>query len=752
MKTKAAYIVGFLLLTLISCTKEINDPTDIIDNEDLDMMELEVLVKAKPFVHSDTRTIISIDDDLKITETWSEKDTIAIFPEAGEQVYFSMSESNRKNRAHFNGGKMSLKKASKYAAYYPYNPSNRLSNNKLDYTGQVQYGNGSTTHLAHYDFLGASLTSTTEGKVAFELEHIGALLQIKLTNPSSGTFTSLKISTKDNDITNVLSLDLSGVSFKTKSIEIADSLELELDNISFTQAGEELVAYIMVPPMDLSNDSLFITVFDDNDYSYRLMVKGFEILPSRVYSVSGNTENVILYDEQKTAELVENMFMFMKEYMPTSPGINKHNDFGYPSIMMFTDANGIDVVSDHNAYNFNKNNLDFSDRQLNSDESVILWQTLYKQIDFANKVVASVNTNTSDPLAKFYLAQGLSVRAFSYWVLAQLYQFNYKGNESKPCVPLITDLNSHLVKADASNRSTVNEVYTQIMNDLNKAILLLEIEHETKNYINKDVAYGLRARVNLTMQNWTDAASDASNAILNSKASPGFYFYPNKPSFWNANEENWMWGIIISETDEVVTSGIVNWISHMGSLNYGYANFSGGKQINKSLFESIPNSDARKGWWLDENLNSDHLNNEYKSWINSKNYSAFTQVKFGPYMDIIGTAMNANDIPLMRIEEMYLIKAEAEAMSVSNGLSTLVDFIRKHRDFDYSFSSSSPKEIQDEVHRQRRIELWGEGLSWFDIMRLRKPVDRRGAGFPNPNMVLNIAPDDPILLWPIPEL
>ena len=50
MKTKAAYIVGFLLLTLISCTKEINDPTDIIDNEDLDMMELEVLVKVKPFI------------------------------------------------------------------------------------------------------------------------------------------------------------------------------------------------------------------------------------------------------------------------------------------------------------------------------------------------------------------------------------------------------------------------------------------------------------------------------------------------------------------------------------------------------------------------------------------------------------------------------------------------------------------------------------------------------------------------------
>ena len=39
----------------------------------------------------------------------------------------------------------------------------------------------------------------------------------------------------------------------------------------------------------------------------------------------------------------------------------------------------------------------------------------------------------------------------------------------------------------------------------------------------------------------------------------------------DANEKDWLWGIYIAETDRVVTSGIVNWISHMGSLNYGYA-------------------------------------------------------------------------------------------------------------------------------------------------------------------------------------
>ncbi len=36
-------------------------------------------------------------------------------------------------------------------------------------------------------------------------------------------------------------------------------------------------------------------------------------------------------------------------------------------------------------------------------------------------------------------------------------------------------------------------------------------------------------------------------------------------------------------------------------------------------------------------------------------------------------------------------------------------------------------------------------------MRLNKPVDRRGGGFPNATMVFNIPAGDPLLLWRIPQ-
>src|SRR5690625_6462322 len=101
----------------------------------------------------------------------------------------------------------------------------------------------------------------------------------------------------------------------------------------------------------------------------------------------------------------------------------------------------------------------------------------------------------------------------------------------------------------------------------------------------------------------------------------------------------------------------------------------------------------------------------------------------------------------MRIEEMYLIKAEAEAMSGGDGKGTLESFVQEYRDPDFVSSASSPEALQEEVFHQRRIELWGEGMNWFDIMRLNKGVDRRGGAYSNACMIFYISAVSDHLFW-----
>ena len=482
-----------------------------------------------------------------------------------------------------------------------------------------------------------------------------------------------------------------------------------------------------------------------------------DTLPEGDTITSSQKENVYDLNPDRAEAGVNAIFAQFNQYMPNEAALNasRHNDFGYPSIMIFTHSNGEDVVSDNNGYNWTGGNLSYTDRVHTSLETQIVWNDFYSMIYTSNNVISTIDPETDDATNQFYLAQGLTVRAFSYFGLAQLYQFNYKGNESKPCVPIITDENANDVALEGANRSTVQEVYDLILTDLNSAITLLEAseaggaKRADRRYIDLATAYGIRARVHLTMHKYPEAGNDAQSAINASDAKPTGPTEANKPAFMDITEKNWMWGLIVAETDRIVTSGIVNWISHMGSLNYGYANFSGGRQINKKLFATIPASDVRKGWWIDENKKSVNLTPDQQATMASYGYKAYTHVKFAPYDNVNKNSTNANDMPLMRIEEMHLIKAEADGMAGNN--ATLVEFVKTYRDPDYSFSGTTPEAIQEEVFRQRRIELWGEGRNWYDVMRLNKGVDRRGAGYPNATMVFNIPAGSDILLWRVPE-
>ena len=422
-------------------------------------------------------------------------------------------------------------------------------------------------------------------------------------------------------------------------------------------------------------------------------------------------------------------------------GESYHSDFGYPAIMLWSDTRGADLVSEAIGYNWFSSAVSYTDIQPTGVGTNLFWRSIYKQLYAVNAVANMIDINTQDDDLMFYLAQAYAVRAFNYFTLAQFYQHTYVGNEDKPCVPVLTEKNADEAGANGCARSTVAEVYEQIITDLDNAITLLsntKTVRPDKRYVNLEVAYGIRARVNLVMNKWAEAASDAQNALKG--ATPYTIEQVSKPGFSDIDDAAWMWGCLVAETDRTVTSGICNFPSHMGSLNYGYASVGAWRSINKTLYNSIPATDVRKGWWLNENQDSPNLRDDERAYVVEKGIPAYVQVKFGNYNDVVYTSTNANDIPLMRAEEMFLILAEAQAMAgdPAAGAATLEGFVKTYRDPAYTCYATSSAFVQNAVWEQRRIELWGEGFSYTDLMRLKKNVDRRGAGF-KPEVVFNIS-------------
>lgn len=451
-------------------------------------------------------------------------------------------------------------------------------------------------------------------------------------------------------------------------------------------------------------------------------------------------------------------------YQYDNLGQSRHNDFGFPSLMLTMDSRGTDLVSENIGYNWFLHALDYRDIASDYYFTAMYWTSMYNHINAANEVIRAYSERKDDSKFQFYLAQAYAFRAFNYFYLAQLYQQTYVGNEDALCVPVVSESNMDVASTEGCARATVREVYDFILKDLDQSLHLLqqtEIERPSKRYVNAEVIYGLRARINMVRGEWQAAAEDAQRVIEAGTATPYTIGEVSKPTFNDIGHSAWLWGIDADEKDNPVRTGICNWPSHMGSFSYGYAQVGAWRKVSKSLYNAIPSTDVRKGWFLNGQGTSANLSAEQKEYAASIGMPAYTQVKFAPYNNKLSTFgydeetdtyTNASDIPLMRIEELYLILAEAQAMmgNTAKAVNTLNTFVTTYRDEAYECNATTAEEVREAVWMQRRIELWGEGHSYFDLMRMKKGVDRRGAGF-EASYVYNIPSGDAALIYPIPD-
>lgn len=433
-----------------------------------------------------------------------------------------------------------------------------------------------------------------------------------------------------------------------------------------------------------------------------------------------------------------------------------HYDFGVAACLMILESEGQDWIGPNIGYNW-FNYSDFYTRNYNSAASLAVWNIFYKTIKACNNVCSSVDENTDNAELKANLGQARAVRAYCYTTLAQMYQFTYnEANKNKPCVPIVyvKVKDGNLETSSTTNpRATVQEVYDFIMEDLNYAIAAMEgFAGADKGVADQAVAYGLRARANMLLGNWAEAAEDAKMAIQVSGAQPYTLADVSKPTFCHAEHSSVIWANIIVESNDIVQTGIINWPSHMSSLyTDGYTGVGAYRSICSDLYNKIPATDVRKGWWLDENLESPLLqgeNNPYSVW-DKYEATPYVNVKFGVPNDNMTNLVADADWTLMRYEEMILVQAEglARAGQEAEAKALLEGWVRENRDPNYTVGLN----ILEDIWMQRRIELWGEGFAWFDLNRLQKPIIRSTSENWPADWSIDVPADHDCRIWTLPR-
>lgn len=338
-----------------------------------------------------------------------------------------------------------------------------------------------------------------------------------------------------------------------------------------------------------------------------------------------------------------------------------------------------------------------------------IWETPYNIIRRANTLITALEsgaiTDGKKESLDNILGQALAIRALAHFDLSRVYGKPYQmDNGASWAAPIVTNVPSF---DSQPLRNTVAEVYTQVIADLKKSISLMTTD-KSIGYFNQYGAQALLSRVYL-YQGDNQNAFDAAEAVINSQAY----------KLWT-NEEYvsaWTKGGNSELIFEIVNKGNDDWVDRE-SIGYLMAEDGYGDLVLTQSFVNELNSDpkdVRIGLTLAA-VESDNIKiyGENKVYVN----------KFPGRSDFQPNDVRVNNVPVLRLSEIYLNAAEAafklgklaEAVKYLNAIA-----LRANPDFTAYTESTI---TLDAILEQRAKELFGEGHRFFDLMRNNKEIIR----------------------------
>lgn len=378
------------------------------------------------------------------------------------------------------------------------------------------------------------------------------------------------------------------------------------------------------------------------------------------------------------------------------------------------------------------------------------WEQIYNVVFYCNKLLDNIkNIEGEEEELQRIRGEALALRGLAYFDLMRLFAyppiFSISGGERyndmyKLGVPLFTTKQEHEdAITNPPRRPDAIDCYTQIIDDLNSAIIDLEENEPAKGKVSYFAANAILARVHLYLGQWAEAI------IAAEKAMPGGemidYGIYTSTYFKPFNNEN-IWELGYSETDNLSSNSLNSLVRNPtidipghpddGDVfddDIGYAGYGGSESLQDIL--SIISTDLRS--YL-------ICNNE-----TGKNRG------IRKYIGVNGMH-NVHNIPLVRLPEVLLTLAEANAESNPDlsVAATYLNIVYKARtDVDY-ITPATQQELIDDILLERRKEMVLEGHTYWDHFRRAIPFHREEEGNVN-SEVSYIDYTLPQIIYPIPQ-
>lgn len=372
---------------------------------------------------------------------------------------------------------------------------------------------------------------------------------------------------------------------------------------------------------------------------------------------------------------------------------------------------------------------------LNASSNFIagFWASGYETINNANILIKGIGEHpgvVSETLAKQYVAEAKFVRALSYFALVTAYARPYNEDQgASKALPLRLQAETTTANNDLK-RSTVAEIYAQIIKDLDEAEAGLPLNYSTAllntTRAHRNTAIALKTRVYLNSGQYAKVIEEAQKIV--STAPPFAAATGVKHQLGNIVE---IFTTNYTSTESILSVPMTELDNVTGQTSFPYV-------INANSEYNLNPT----GIWGEPEWRTADLRRTFARTASGVQFLT-KYAKPSPFLD---------HLPILRYSEILLNYAEAAARTGDLAAATaLLNAVRNRSDASYKFpkeATGTQQALVATILKERRIELLGEGLRSIDILRNLVPFPAKsGNGLVAPEVL----PSQTNYVFPLPN-
>jgi tetratricopeptide (TPR) repeat protein len=347
------------------------------------------------------------------------------------------------------------------------------------------------------------------------------------------------------------------------------------------------------------------------------------------------------------------------------------------------------------------------------------WLDGYNTINIVNNVLKAIDDGVVKNDVDIARGQALFIRGLVYFELVKFFGLPYSdGNAaSNPGVPLVLEPTSGIDDGSFVARSTVQQVYQQVVTDLTTAAGLLS--PTDGEFANSVAAYAVLARAYLQMGDYANALTATNNAL--SEASGNYAILPDYADAFNrdANSFEDVFSMQVTTTDGTNAMQLFYAERPLGGR--------GDIEVEQRHADFYDPADLRLAFhYLDQTTN---------------------EIRTGKWQNQFG------NVGAIRLAELYLNRAECN-FRISGASSSVDDDINLIR--NRAGLGDIAVTNLNQIFLERKLELAHEGHAIHDFKRTQGAFYRLEPAFgavdtSGDGLVDGFAYNDNALVYPIPD-